>query len=139
MGRGAAGCAWPRLSTIFFRPTRRTIAEMESAADLARFTVRADLDAGQRLSLTKFVAYAWSADRSAGALRGPGRGGAPTAIGTGWDGLADAQASYLDEFWARADLELDGDPEVQQAVRFGLFHLLQASARAGSGQSPPKD
>ena len=25
---------------------------------------------------------------------------------------------------------VDGDPEVQQAVRFGLFHVLQAGARA---------
>jgi alpha,alpha-trehalose phosphorylase len=36
---------------------------------------------------------------------------------------------YLDKFWERADVELDGDPEVQQAVRFGLFHVLQAGAR----------
>jgi alpha,alpha-trehalose phosphorylase len=108
-----------------------TVAEMEQGEDLARFTVRADLEAGQRLSLTKFVAYAWSADRSAGALRDQAEGALATAIETGWDALAEAQRSYLAEFWARADVELDGDPEVQQAVRFGLFHLLQASARAG--------
>jgi alpha,alpha-trehalose phosphorylase len=43
--------------------------------------------------------------------------------------LAD-QRRFLDDFWACADVEVDGDPEVQQAVRFGLFHLLQAGARA---------
>ena len=39
-------------------------------------------------------------------------------------------ADYLDEFWDGADVEVEGDPSVQQAVRFGLFHVLQAGARA---------
>src|SRR6202011_2589821 len=38
--------------------------------------------------------------------------------------------AYLDEFWEGADVELDGDAEIQQAVRFVLFHILQAGARA---------
>ncbi len=107
------------------------LAEMEQLEHSARFTVCADLAAGQRLQLTKFVAYAWSADRSPGALRNQAEGALAAAIETGWDALAEVQRSYLDEFWARADVELDGDPAVQQAVRFGLFRLLQASAHAG--------
>src|SRR5260370_27571579 len=49
---------------------------------------------------------------------------------TGWEGLLAEQRAYLDEFWDGADVELDGDAEIQQAVRFGLFHILQAGARA---------
>src|SRR5438034_5492008 len=49
---------------------------------------------------------------------------------TGWDGLLDGQRAYLDDFWASADVELEGDTELQQAVRFALFHTLQAGARA---------
>ena len=49
---------------------------------------------------------------------------------TGWDGLVAAQREYLDAFWARADVEIDGDPRLQQAIRFSLFHVLQAGARA---------
>jgi alpha,alpha-trehalose phosphorylase len=104
--------------------------EMEEREDCARFFVRADLAAGQTLQLTKMVAYAWSPHRSAGALREQVEGALGTAVATGWDRLAEAQRRYLDEFWARADVELEGDPEVQQAVRFALFHLLQASAHA---------
>ncbi|HEX2300496.1 MAG TPA: glycosyl hydrolase family 65 protein, partial [Pseudonocardiaceae bacterium] len=48
----------------------------------------------------------------------------------GWEGLLDAQRDYLDEFWDHSDVVVEGDPEVQQAVRFGLFHTLQAGARA---------
>ena len=49
---------------------------------------------------------------------------------TGWDGLLASQRAYLDDFWERADVEIDGDAELQQAVRFALFHTLQAGARA---------
>jgi trehalose/maltose hydrolase-like predicted phosphorylase len=51
----------------------------------------------------------------------------------GWDGLVAEQRAFLDEFWDRADVQVDGDPEVQQAVRFGLFHVLQAGSRAAGG------
>ena len=55
---------------------------------------------------------------------------------TGWEGLLGAQRDYLDEFWDCADVEVEGDPDSQQAVRFGLFHVLQASAARGGGPSP---
>ena len=49
---------------------------------------------------------------------------------TGWDGLIADQRRYLDEFWHGADVEVEGDDELQQAVRFALFHVLQSGARA---------
>ena len=45
-------------------------------------------------------------------------------------GLLAGQRDYLDRFWRTADVELEGDAELQQAVRFCLFHTLQAGARA---------
>src|SRR5579864_4594844 len=44
----------------------------------------------------------------------------------------------MDDFWAHADIELEGDPEIQQAVRFALFHVLQAGARAEGRPIPAK-
>lgn len=41
-----------------------------------------------------------------------------------------AQAAWLADFWARADVEVPGHPELQQAIRWNLFSILQASARA---------
>ncbi len=68
--------------------------------------------------------------RSAPALRdqvaAARRGGAPSSAGRAC--CAD-QRAYLDDFWARSDVELEGDAELQQAVRFALFHTLQAGAR----------
>ena len=60
----------------------------------------------------------------------PGRGGA--GGGTAHRlGRARRRAARLPgRFLGGADIELDGDAELQQAVRFALFHTLQAGARA---------
>ena len=60
------------------------------------------------------------------------------ATRTGWDGLCAAQREYLDDFWEHADVEIDGDAALQQAVRFALFQVLQASARAEQRAIPAK-
>ena len=110
----------------------------ETSADLGRITVAANLEVGQRLEIVKFLAYGWSAARSLPAVRGQVAAALAEARHTGWDGLVASQAEYLEEFWDGADVEVDGDPEIQQAVRFGLFHVLQAGARAEGRAIPAK-
>jgi alpha,alpha-trehalose phosphorylase len=107
-----------------------TEAAVESSPDVGRFTVAADLPVGQRLRVVKFLAYGWSSRRSEAAVRDEVVAALAEARHTGWDGLLAAQRRYLDGFWERADVELEGDTELQQAVRFALFHVLQAGARA---------
>jgi alpha,alpha-trehalose phosphorylase len=107
-----------------------TEAGAESAPDVARVTVTADIPLGQTLRIVKFLAYGWSSQRSLPAVRDVAIAALAEAKHTGWAGLADAQRAYLDEFWNCADVELEGDTELQQAVRFALFHTLQAGARA---------
>lgn len=102
----------------------------ESTPDLGRVTITATLEPGQRLRLVKFVAYGWPAVRSPPAVADQVAAALTAAVQTGWDGLVSEHGAYLADFWARADVEVDGDERVQQAVRFGLFHILQAGARA---------
>ena len=101
----------------------------ESYEDVARFRVTADLEPGEPLRLVKLLSYGWSAQRSVPALRDQVAAARSGAVHAGWEGLVAAQRAYLDDFWAHADVELEGDAELQQAVRFGLFHTLQAGAR----------
>ena len=110
----------------------------ECGADLARTTVICGLRPGQRLRIVKYLAYGWSSLRSRPALRDQAAGAVSGARYTGWDGLLESQRNYLDEFWDSADVEVEGDPDLQQAVRFGLFHVLQASARAERRAIPGK-
>ena len=107
-----------------------TAVAAESFEHLGRVTVTATLEPGQRLRLVKFVAYGWSGSRSLPAVRDQADAALAGATQTGWDGLLAEQRAYLDAFWDRADVQLDGDAEIQQAVRFSLFHVLQAGARA---------
>ena len=110
----------------------------ESRADLGRVTVAADLAPGQRLRVVKFIAYAWSSRRSHPAVRDEVVAALAEARHTGWEGLVAGQRAYLDGFWDGADVELDGDTELQQALRFALFHTLQAGARAEQRAIPAK-
>jgi alpha,alpha-trehalose phosphorylase len=102
----------------------------EARPDWARVTFSAALAPGQTLRLVKFISYGWSSLRSTPALRDQAPAGLLGAMLTGWDGLLRDQRAFLDEFWAGADVQVEGDPELQQAVRFALFHVLQAGARA---------
>ncbi|MFL5823371.1 MAG: glycoside hydrolase family 65 protein [Solirubrobacteraceae bacterium] len=101
----------------------------EAHEDVARLMVSADLAPERPLRMIKLLAYGWSGTRSTPALQDQVAAALAGARHTGWDGLLNAQREYLDEFWQSADVEIEGDSELQQAVRFGLFHTLQAGAR----------
>nr|WP_226995760.1 glycosyl hydrolase family 65 protein [Gordonia phthalatica] len=111
---------------------------IRAEGDLARLTVAATVPQGSKLVLTKYMGYGWSARRSVPALHAQVEAALAMARETGWEALKAEQAEYLDEFWLDADIELDGDPELQQAVRFALFHVLQAGARGQSRAIPAK-
>jgi alpha,alpha-trehalose phosphorylase len=113
-------------------------SEIKALPDLARLTVAADVPKGGKLSLTKYLAYGWSSQRSTPALRAQVDAALVGALQTGWEGLLAEQRSFLDEFWDTADVEIEGDAELQQAVRFALFHVLQAGARGETRAIPAK-
>ncbi|OEU87319.1 glycosyl hydrolase [Streptomyces abyssalis] len=115
-----------------------TRTSSESGEDVSRLTVTSVLQPGVPLRLEKTVSYGWSSVRSLPAVRDQVDAALAGACSTGWDGLVEQQRSYLDDFWARSDVEVDGDAEIQQAVRFGLFHVLQAGARAEQRAIPAK-
>ncbi|MFL5828309.1 MAG: glycoside hydrolase family 65 protein, partial [Solirubrobacteraceae bacterium] len=111
---------------------------IESHPDLARLTITADIAPGKPLRIVKILSYGWSAARSLPAVRDQVAAALAGARHTGWDGLLAQQRAYLDDFWDRADVELEGDEELQQAVRFALFHVLQAGARGEQRAIPAK-
>ena len=108
----------------------RVEVDTDAGEDWARTTVICGLKPGEKLRIVKFLAYGWSSLRSRPALRDQVLGAVAGAQYCGWDGLLEAQRDYLDDYWDCADVEVKGVPDCQQAVRFGLFHVMQASARA---------
>jgi alpha,alpha-trehalose phosphorylase len=115
-----------------------TVTKAQSAEDLGRMIVAAEVGDGETLTLTKLLGYGWSSQRSLPSIRDQVDAALASAMRTGFDGLLDEQRAYLDDYWNRADVEIDGDDELQQAVRFALFHTLQAGARAEKRAIPAK-
>ena len=111
---------------------------LELQPDWARVTAATELRPGERLELTKFVAYGWSSVRTLPALRDQVDAAISAVAHTGWEQLVADQRAAMDEFWRGADVEVEGDETVQQAVRFGLFHAMQAGARAEQRAIPAK-
>ncbi|MDQ4024602.1 MAG: family 65 glycosyl hydrolase, partial [Actinomycetota bacterium] len=110
----------------------------DSEDDLARVTFSTELRPGETLTIVKLLGYAWSSRRSMPSLRDQVDAALSAAHHAGWDGLAQGQRRYLDDVWARADVEVDGDPELQQALRFALFQVVQSAARAEKRAIPAK-
>jgi alpha,alpha-trehalose phosphorylase len=115
-----------------------THSSIGSHPELARLTITATPAPGTPLRVTKFVAYGWSGERTVPALRDQVEAALAGAVHTGWEGLLEQQRAFLDDIWENVDIEIDGDAELQQAVRFAVFHILQAAARGEQRLIPAK-
>jgi len=104
--------------------------------DGARLDVLADLAPGEPLRVSKFVAYHWAAEAAEGDLAARAGRTLDRAVRDGYDMVEFDHRRHVEDFWARSDVRIDGAPEIQQAVRFNLFQLMQATAR-GEGLGVP--
>ncbi|MBG6218144.1 trehalose/maltose hydrolase-like predicted phosphorylase [Arthrobacter sp. CAN_A6] len=91
-------------------------------------TVVADLRPGEKVGFTKYLCHVRSMDDVPADLEAQVLAAMDGARERGWEGLNADQRSFLDQFWDGADVEVGGDAELQLAIRFDLFHVLQASA-----------
>jgi alpha,alpha-trehalose phosphorylase len=103
--------------------------------------------AGSAFQLTKYIVYHTSPTASAEELCGRTEWTMDRMVKQGFQALLDAQEQYVSDFWRRSDVRIQDvradrakrtTVEIQQAVRFNLFHVLQASARAEEAGVPAK-
>ncbi len=85
----------------------------------------------QPIVLYKYIAYTDSNDYCEEDLAEHAKAEARRACHDGYEGIRQEQKAYLDDFWYNADIEIDGDPAMQQGIRFNLFHLLQSTGGDG--------
>lgn len=102
---------------------------------------------GCPIHLTKYIVYHTSQTASAEELCGRAEWTMDRIIGQGFENLLGSQERYMDDFWRRSDVRVRDiredrtmrtTVEIQQAIRFNLFHILQASARAEGAGVPAK-
>jgi alpha,alpha-trehalose phosphorylase len=106
--------------------------------DLAKSVFSFRAEAGQTIRITKYVSYHSSRGIPAEELADRCRRTIDRARHEGLASLRAEQESWLDEFWAHSDVEIGGDPAAQQAIRWNLFQLAQASARTHEQGIPAK-
>jgi alpha,alpha-trehalose phosphorylase len=112
----------------------RTLVE----EDLAKHVYRIDAKQGRPVTITKVVTYHSSRGVPAKELVDRCRRTLDRAAEQGVDRQFADQRAWLDDFWARSDVEVPGQPELQQAVRWNLFQIAQATARAEGNGIPAK-
>ncbi len=112
--------------------------ELTATNDRAKHVFSIDAREGQPVHLQKYVAYHTSrgvpvrelSDRCWRTLK--------RATAEGHADLHAKQRGWFDTYWKNSDVTIVGQPAVQQAIRWNIFQLAQASARAGSHGIPAK-
>lgn len=97
-------------------------ADRSPASDL-----RLDLPAGRAVTVAKYVAIVPDFDDPAARRTAPEL--ADRMRRTGWEGWRAASDAAWRQTWQACDIEIDGDPEAQVAVRFNVFQMLIAAPR----------
>jgi alpha,alpha-trehalose phosphorylase len=113
-------------------------ARADATAERGRLVITADAEPGSRITITKYAAFHTSDQTPTDQLADRCDRTLDRAIRTGWADLAAEQEASLAEFWTNSDVEIGGNATVQQAVRWSLFHIHQASARADNAGVPAK-
>lgn len=93
---------------------------------------------GVPVRLTKFLTYHTSRRVPAEELCQRAEWSLDRAVDRGFDSLLASQREFLDDFWRRSDVQITGDPGMQQTIRFNLFQICQATARAEGAGVPAK-
>jgi alpha,alpha-trehalose phosphorylase len=101
---------------------------------------------GAPIKITKFMAYHTSATLGFDELRDCVDRNLDRALAGGFEVLLGGQRRHLDEFWRRSDVHIEEETkgsqhltgELQQAMRFNLFHIFQAAFRVGDMGIPAK-
>jgi alpha,alpha-trehalose phosphorylase len=99
------------------------------------------------IHLIKYMVYHTSQTASVEELCGRAEWTMDRVVNQGFHQLLASQEQYMDDFWRRSDVRVRdaredrtkrSTVEIQQAIRFNLFHILQASARAEDAGVPAK-
>jgi alpha,alpha-trehalose phosphorylase len=111
----------------------------ECSEDLGKVVFSIDAQPGAPIRLTKYMTYHTSHANSAAELRDRVERALDRAVEHGFEELLHSQRAYLNDFWHRSDIEFRGtDAAVAQAMRFNLFQICQATARAEDVGVPAK-
>jgi alpha,alpha-trehalose phosphorylase len=114
--------------------------------DAGQVVMSIDAQPGQPITLVKYIGYHTSRTAPPEEMCARVERTLDRGVANGFAELLQEQERYMQDFWRRSDVQITVDPtnakrsttQVQQAIRFNLFHVLQASARADTTGVPAK-
>ena len=121
-----------------FETNCETQVRTDINTDVGKVVYRVAAQEGEPMRLVKYASYHTSRGVPTRELADRVHRTLDRAVDAGWEPLIASQVSFMEDFWDRADVRLDGDPALQQAIRWNLFQLVQASARAEGTGIPAK-
>jgi alpha,alpha-trehalose phosphorylase len=101
--------------------------------DLAKHIYKVHASRGVPIRITKAVSYHTARSVPARELVDRADRTLDRAAELGVAEIFAQQRAWLDDYWTRSDVEVPGQPQLQQAIRWNLFQLGQASARTDGG------
>ena len=101
--------------------------------DLAKHIYRVQAKRGMPIRITKTMSYHTARKVPARELADRCDRTLDRAHEVGVAELFAQQRAWLDDYWTRSDVEIEGEPQLQQATRWNLFQLAQATARTDGG------
>jgi alpha,alpha-trehalose phosphorylase len=113
-------------------------AHRSANEDLGKVVFTIDARAGVAIRLTKFMSYHSSRNVPPRELVDRTWRTLDRALTQGYGALEAEQRDHLADFWRRSDVEVEGPARVQQAIRWNIFQLAQAAARAETTGIPAK-
>jgi len=111
----------------------------ESSEEFGQIVFTIEAQPGHPIHLTKYMSYHTSHTASFEEMDDRVERTLDRAVTMGFSSLQTGQHEYMDEFWERSDVQVTGlgesktkrsSVEIQQAIRFNLYHILQAAGRA---------
>jgi len=106
--------------------------------DTGKMVYRVQAKPGQPIKVTKVVSYHTSRGVPSRELVDRCRRTLDRVRELGVDPEFAAQREWLDEYWERSDVVVQDQPALQQAIRWNLFQVAQAAARAEQSGVPAK-
>ncbi|PAB60288.1 glycoside hydrolase family 65 protein [Anaeromicrobium sediminis] len=85
----------------------------------------------EKITLNKYISYVTSRDLKEEELIPRAKEVVKRAKIDKFERLLEDQINYLEEYWYKADVHIKGDEQLQQGLRFNMFHLLQSAGRDG--------
>ncbi|TZE82311.1 glycoside hydrolase family 65 protein [Calorimonas adulescens] len=108
-------------------------ADMEGCfyLDVLEHRFTAKIKKGEEFTIVKYITCYTSMDATEENLKGLAEKELKQSMEDGLAVIEKEQRQFLDEFWKRSDIMIEGDDAIQQGIRFCMFSLLQSLGRDG--------